>query len=212
MKKRCHLKFRVKDLDINTGGALVAVLNQKDAKILDLHSGDRILVKFGNKSTICVLDISESKKAVPKGKIGLFEEVLDKLNVKNNDHIEVQFTGKPESVKHIRDKLYGKRLNYKELYHIMEDITHDRLTDIEKTYFVSAGFIKGWNQQEVVDMTKAMVNAGEKLKFKGITLDKHCIGGVPGNRTTMIVIPIVAAAGYTIPKTSDPTSNDCTTF
>jgi len=51
-------------------------------------------------------------------------------------------------------------------------------------------------------MTRAMVETGEKIKFKRVTLDKHCIGGVPGNRTTMIVIPIIAAAGFTIPKTS----------
>ncbi len=189
-------------MDIATGGTLVAILNKKDAYKLDLHSGDRIIVKDDRKSTTCILDISESKKAVPEGEIGLFEEVLDKLNVRSNDTVSVEFTGKPESVKHIRDKLYGKRLNYKELFHIMDDITNDRLTDIEKTYFVSAGFIEGWNVQEVVDMTQAMVDTGEKLKFKGITMDKHCIGGVPGNRTTMVVIPIVAAAGFTIPKTS----------
>ena len=189
-------------MDISSGGVLVAVLNVKDAKKLDLHSGDRIFVKNGGKGITCILDISESDRAVPEGKIGLFEEVLDKLHIKNSIVVDIKLTGKPKSVKHIKDKLYGKRLTYKELYHVIDDITNDRLTDIEKTYFVAAGFIKGWNTEEVVDMTRAMVETGQKLKFRGITLDKHCIGGVPGNRTTMIVIPIVAAAGFTIPKTS----------
>jgi len=189
-------------MDISSGGILVAILNVKDAKKLDLHSGDRILVRYKKKDITCILDISESKKAISEGKIGLFEEVLDRLDVKNNNLIEVKFTGKPESVKHIREKLLGKRLNFKEIYHIIDDITHDRLTSIEKTYFVAAGFVNGWDTQEVVDMTKAIVETGERIKFSGVTLDKHCIGGVPGNRTTMIVIPIVAAAGFTIPKTS----------
>ena len=127
MKKRCCLKYKVKDLDINTGGTLVAVLNQKDAHELDLHSGDRIIVRFRNRSTVCILDISESRKAVQEGMIGLFEEVLDKLRLRDGESVEVEFTGRPESVKHIRDKLYGKRLNYKELLHIMDDITNDRL-------------------------------------------------------------------------------------
>ncbi|MBU1631941.1 MAG: thymidine phosphorylase, partial [Nanoarchaeota archaeon] len=74
--------------------------------------------------------------------------------------------------------------------------------DIEKTYFVAGGFTNGWNAEEIVEMTKAMVKTGKTLKFGRITLDKHCIGGVPGNRTTMAVIPIIAAAGFTIPKTS----------
>ena len=203
MKSKNHnMHFRVKDMDIATGGTLVAILNTNDAHKLDLHSGDRILLKHNGKEQVCILDISESKKAVPEGKIGLFEEVLDKLEVKNNQFVKIKFTGKPESVKHIRDKLYGHRLSYTELLHVIDDITNDRLTDIEKTYFVAAGFIEGWNNEEVVDMTKAMVNTGYKLKFPGVTLDKHCIGGVPGNRTTMVVIPIIAAAGFTIPKTS----------
>ncbi len=196
------MKFKVKDMDIATGGILVAILNQKDAAKLDLHSGDRILLRNNGTEITCILDISESDKAVPEGKIGLFEEVLDRLRVHHNSFVSLRFTGKPESVTHIRDKLYGKHLTYEELFHIIDDITHDRLTDIEKTYFVSAGFVNGWNLEEVVDMTRAMVQTGSKIKFRGVTLDKHSIGGVPGNRTTMIVIPIIAAAGFTIPKTS----------
>lgn len=196
------LNFRVKDMDIATGGPLVAILNERDAALLDLKHGDRLILRKGKKEATCILDLSESRKAVPEGKIGLFEEVLRSLEVKGNDFVDLKFTGKPESVKHIQDKMRGKRLNYQELYDIIDDITHDRLTSIEKTYFVSAGFMNGWSLEEVVNMTRAMVETGEKLKFSSVTLDKHCIGGVPGNRTTMVVIPIVAAAGYTIPKTS----------
>src|SRR3989344_1841440 len=194
------VKFKVKDMDIATGGTLIAILNEKDAKKLDLHTADRILVKHNSKSATCILDISESRKAVPEGSIGLFEEVLDHLQVKQGNLVEVKFTGKPESVKHIRDKLLGKELNKTELYHITDDITHDRLTDIEKTYFVAASFTHGLSIQEIIGLTKAMVQTGKMLKFPGITLDKHCIGGVPGNRTTMIVVPIIAAAGYIIKK------------
>ncbi|MBU1632689.1 MAG: thymidine phosphorylase, partial [Nanoarchaeota archaeon] len=169
------MKFRVKDMDIATGGILIVILNEKDAKKMDLHSGDRILVKHNKKTLTCILDISESKKAVPEGKIGLFEEVLNRLNVRDGTNVEVAFTGKPESLKHIRDKLFGKKLTYQELYHIMDDITNDRLTDIEKTYFVAGGFTNGWNAEEIVEMTKAMVKTGKTLKFGRITLDKHCI-------------------------------------
>mgnify|MGYP003394543422 CR=1 FL=1 len=196
------MHFTVKDMDIASGGIYIAILNEKDAKKLDLRSGNRVIVKHNNKEVTCILDISETKKAVPEGKLGLFEEVLDHLHVKNNDHIELKYTGKPESVIHIREKLFGKRLTYEELYHIVDDITNDRLTEVEKTYFVTACFTKGLNTQEIVDLTRAMVETGSKLKFPGVVLDKHCIGGIPGNRTTMIVIPIIAAAGFTIPKTS----------
>ena len=197
-----NMKFQVKDMDIATGGILVAIININDAHRLDLQSGDRIVLKKDHKEITCILDISESKRAVPEGKIGLFEEVLDRLRVKHGTTVSLKFTGKPESVKHIRNKLFGSHLTYEELYHIVDDITHDRLTDVEKTYFVSACFFNGLNNEEIVDLTRAMVETGEKINLKGMTIDKHCIGGVPGNRTTMIVVPIIAAAGFNIPKTS----------
>lgn len=196
------MKFKVKDMDLSTGNILVAILNRKDAKKLDLWPGDRILLKHNHHQITCVLDISESKKAVPEGRIGLFEEVLSSLNVKSGQVISLEITGKPKSISHIRDKLKGKELSYRELHQIVDDITHDRLTDVEKTYFVAGSYTRGLTSNEIVHLTKAIVNTGKKLKFRGIILDKHCIGGVPGNRTTMIVIPIVAAAGFTIPKTS----------
>src|SRR3990167_378537 len=94
------MKLRVKDMDIATGGIMVAILNKKDAKKLDLHSGDRILVKDHSKEVTCILDISESKKAVSEGKIGLFEEVLRHLNLHGGSAVDIKFTGKPESIKH----------------------------------------------------------------------------------------------------------------
>ncbi len=196
------MKFKVKDMDISSGGILIAVLNISDAQDLDLHSGDRIILKHKKREITAILDISESDKAVPSGKIGLFEEVLDKLKVKSNSEVTISFSGKPESVKYIRSKLMGEDLDYKQFYQIMDDITNDRLTDIEKTYFVSAGFINGFTDKETVDMTKAIVNTGDKINFNKLTLDKHCIGGVPNNRTSMIIIPIVASLGLTMPKTS----------
>jgi thymidine phosphorylase len=48
-----------------------------------------------------------------------------------------------------------------------------------------------------------MIETGEQLSFASASVvDKHCIGGIPGNRTTMIIVPILAALGLTVPKTS----------
>ena len=102
----------------------------------------------------------------------------------------------------IRKKLVGKRLNYQEIFAIMDAIGHDRLSPILTTYFAASGYSKGFSDEEMYFLTKAMIESGEKLQFKGIVADKHSIGGVPGTRTTLIVIPIVAAAGFLIPKSS----------
>ncbi len=102
----------------------------------------------------------------------------------------------------IRKKLIGKTLNYKEIYSIMDQIVKQRLGDVLTTYFAASGYSQGFTNEELYFLTKAMVETGEKLHFKGIIADKHSIGGVPGNRTTLIVVPIVAAAGFLIPKSS----------
>ena len=195
-------QFAVKAMGIETGGILIALLNKEDAERLDLHMGDRVKISKGRREITAILDIAESTKTLAKGKLGLFEEALQNLGAKTGSKVSIHFAGKPESLRHIKDKLHGKQLNAKELHHIIDDITNDRLTDIEKTAFVMAGYMHGFTMKETVAMTKAMVETGEQIKFKGTVLDKHCIGGVPNNRTTMIVGPIVAAAGLVMPKTS----------
>jgi putative thymidine phosphorylase len=102
----------------------------------------------------------------------------------------------------IRKKLIGKKLDYKEIYAIMDQISQNKLGDILTTYFAASGISKGFSDDEIFYLTKAMVETGESLKFPGIVADKHSIGGIPGTRTTLIVIPIVAAAGFKIPKSS----------
>lgn len=102
----------------------------------------------------------------------------------------------------IQKKLVGKSLTYNEIYSIMDQIAKKRLGDVLTTYFAASGYSKGFSDQELYFLTKAMVETGEKLHFPGIVADKHSIGGVPGTRTTLIVVPIVAAAGFTIPKSS----------
>lgn len=102
----------------------------------------------------------------------------------------------------IRKKLVGKTLTYKEIYAIMDEISHQRLDNVLTTYFAASGYSKGFTDEEIYFLTKAMIETGDRLHFKGIVADKHSIGGVPGTRTTMIVVPIIAAAGFKIPKSS----------
>lgn len=102
----------------------------------------------------------------------------------------------------IQKKLVGKTLSYKEIYAIMDAISKRRLGDILTTYFAASGYSKGFTNQELYYLTRAMVETGERLHFPGIVADKHSIGGLPGTRTTLIIVPIVAEAGFKIPKSS----------
>ncbi len=197
------MKLEVKDMDISSGGALIAVLNEKDAEKMDLHSRDRVkIIKKGKIETV-LLNIGESEKAVGKGKIGLYEEVLKSLRLKEGNKIEMSPARKPLSIDYIKKKLDGFKLTKKEIEQIVWDTVHNKLSQIELTYFVSACYSNKLDLEETTLLTKAMTSHGDILKIKRHPiLDKHCIGGVAGNRTTMLIVPILAAAGVTIPKTS----------
>lgn len=106
------------------------------------------------------------------------------------------------AIEAIKKKLVGKALNYNEILAIMDEISTQKLSPVLTTYFAAAGFKEGFSDKELYFLTKAMIATGPRLKFPGIVADKHSTGGVAGTRTTMIVVPIIAAAGLKIPKTS----------
>lgn len=197
------MELKTKKINLSTGGPLVAVINEKDAKDLGLHPMDRVkLTKIKSKKEIvAVVDISN--KGIDKGYVGLFNELFKELNVEEGNNIEVSYAPQPESVKYIRNKLNGIKLSEKEIYEIVMDIVSNKLSEVELTYFVAAVYKVGFDLKESASLTKAIVDSGTKLKFNSnIVFDKHCAGGVPNNRTTMIVVPIIAALGYIMPKTS----------
>lgn len=105
-------------------------------------------------------------------------------------------------IQSIQKKLVGKKLTYDEIYNIMDEIAHNHVSDVVTAYFAASSFSKGFTNEELFFLTKAMVETGEHLEFKGIVADKHSIGGLPGTRTTLIIVPIVASAGFKIPKSS----------
>ncbi|MBT5030358.1 thymidine phosphorylase [archaeon] len=197
------MKLKVKDFNLSTGGPLVAVLNEKTLKDLNIIATDRIKLKRIKKDLdiTCVVNVSD--KGIKKNEIGLFDEVLKKLDLKAGTSIEVERADRPASINYIKKKLEGEELNEKEIKTIIKDIMENELSESELTYFVSGTYTNGLSLKESVYLTNAIVNTGEKLNFKNkIIVDKHCVGGVAGNRTTMIVIPIIAALGYKMPKTS----------
>ena len=193
-------KFKPKCIKAKTG-KLVVFMNAADAKKYGIAPSDRIKIKKGKKYINCVVDITQD--IVPKGRIGIFEEVRETLNIKRGDSLEITPIPLPESVSAIVNKIAGKKLNDKEISNIINDVVHNALTEAEISSFLVAAHIRGLDLDETVSLTNAMVNSGDILNLnKKYILDKHCIGGVAGNRTTMIAVPIVAAAGYYIPKTS----------
>ncbi len=216
------MELKVKNLNISSSEN-VALIHFINAREFGIKQGDRIKVKFGKFGVIVLVDIAFSSSIIKRNEIGIYSDLKKKLNCKNNSIILIEQLSTPSSVVAIKKKLSGIKLNESEFLDIITDIVEDKLTDVEKTFFVSACYFNELTIDEIIYFTKAMVSTGTHLNFQTsfkinskknalnisnlkssqtIIADKHCIGGVAGNRTTCFVVPIIALAGYKMPKTS----------
>ncbi len=194
-------EMKAKPIDIEAD-KLVAIINTVDAKEFGLLPLDRIELSCPRtkRKVVCVVDTTTTM--VREGTVGMFLDVQKRLKIKSGEKIRVHPVPPPESVHFIKKKLDGHPLNEDEIIAIVQDLHENKLSEIEAAGFVSAVYIHGFTLEETVAMTKALTGGGKRLQFKKKPiLDKHCIGGTNG-RATMIVVPIIAAAGYYIPKTS----------
>jgi AMP phosphorylase len=184
------MQLSAKPLDIDAGGRTIAVLNRDKAEELNFHPLDRIELHKNNKKIVCILDITT--RFVKKNEIGTYVETTEELNLKKGDKILIKPAERPESVEFIREKVNNQSLSYQKTKKI-----------IEIASFVTALHINSLSMEESEYLSRAMAETGEILELKKHPIyDKHSIGGVPGDKTTLLVVPIVAAAGLTIPKTS----------
>jgi len=194
------MELSVEVLMITTGGTRIALLSEHSASQLGVHSSDRIKITYQNKELIAIANITE---LFPKNCIGLYRETVTALGVKEAETVNVQLAPLPESLFNIRAKLRGERLQEKDIFAIVQDVVERHLSTVEIAAFLTSLSIHGISTSETEALSRAMIKTGKTLDFgKTPILDKHSVGGVPGDKTSMLIVPIVAAAGYTIPKTS----------
>ncbi|MEM2271909.1 MAG: thymidine phosphorylase, partial [Archaeoglobaceae archaeon] len=187
-------------LPIKSGRPNVA-LNEVDADELGVFEGDRVQVKYGRKRGNFTVQIA--KEIVPQGYIGVTDFVLKELALEAGLEVDVTPTRKPKSVEFIKKKVEAKKLEQEEIRAIVFDIVNNTLSDIEIASFVISSMLRGMDFDEIEWLTRAMIESGERLHFdKGTVVDKHSIGGVPGNKISLIIVPTVASAGLLIPKTA----------
>ncbi|HRX63684.1 MAG TPA: thymidine phosphorylase [Candidatus Absconditabacterales bacterium] len=199
MKHLIHAK--VKKLGIRDGEELIVVLHQKDAIDHNLNPFDKVEISKGQNKIVANLDVTT--KLVKYGEIGFFDDVLEKFDVEKDDLVNIQFTKRADmTVEAIRKKMKGQKISEKEINSIIKDISEHKLIDSLITYYAASSFMHPTSNKEMYLTAKAMAENGVTFKYpKGeIVADKHCIGGVPGNETTMILVPLVASLGIKFPK------------
>ena len=162
----------------------------------------KVQVTFKEKSIIATLNVLRSD-LLRHSEAGLSESAWKVLGVREGNKITITHLQPVESMSLVRSKIYGKKLDERDMNAIVKDITLGHYSSVQLAAFITSCSGDNMDIHEIAALTKAMVNAGQKLRWKKkLVVDKHCVGGLPGNRTTPIVVAIVAAAGLTIPKTS----------
>lgn len=152
---------------------------------------------------IAVLNVVDDENITQPDELGLSEQGYKQFGVPEGTSVRVSHATPPVSLKAVRKKIAGEGLLFNEYLGIATDIVENRYSKIEMAAFLVACAETGMEREEVLSLTHAMIETGDRLDWgEQMVVDKHCIGGIPGNRTTMLVVPIVAAHGMLIPKTS----------
>lgn len=167
-----------------------------------LSARSLVLIRSGSREVQALLYQVESD-VIALDEVALSEAAWSLLGVTEGQAVAVAHAPAIESLASVRRRIHGNRLDAAAFSAIVQDVVAGRYTDVHLAAFLTAGAALPLDDQETIDLTSAMVDAGERLNWKSETvIDKHCIGGLPGNRTTPIVVAIVAALGLVMPKTS----------
>ena len=197
-------QLNIRRVNLDTGRENVAIMSRRSKALRpEVFRGfSRVEVRHNSETLLATLIITDDDSLVGPGELGLAEPAFRRFAKPTGSKVTVTPAPSPLSVDFVRAKIQGRTLTADEIGAIVNDLVHYRYSDMETAAFLigSASFL---TSGELLSLTNAMAQAGTKLAWdKPIVVDKHSIGGIPGNRTSMIIVPIVAAHGLTIPKTS----------
>ncbi len=196
--------LKISRVPVDTGRENVAFVSRRSPALKPevFQAFSRIELRSGDRMLIATLVISDDEALLGRTEIGLGEPAFRRFGARVGDAVTIAPAVPPKSLDHVRAKIQGATLEATAIREVIGDLVAHRYSDMEIAAFLigSASFM---STDEILALTTAMADAGTRLEWpEGNVVDKHCIGGIPGNRTSMIVVPIVAAHGLTIPKTS----------
>ncbi|MBS0554513.1 MAG: thymidine phosphorylase, partial [Proteobacteria bacterium] len=163
----------------------------------------KVEVRANGRRILATLNVTTDPRIVRCNELGLSEDAFAQLGASPGASVVVSQAEPPTSIPALHRKIAGERLTRDDFQAIVRDIAEHRYSKIELTAFVVASNQGELDREEVYFLTEAMSAVGSRLDWRERpVVDKHCIGGIPGNRTSMLVVPIVAAHGMLCPKTS----------
>ena len=197
--------LKIRRIAIDTYHENVAYLNRECSiyRAEGFQALSKILVSANSHRVLAVLNVVDDHSIVNPGELGLSEQAYAQLDVEECSLVTVDHAEPPKSMDAVRRKINGERLNQEDFIDIADDIAESRYSKMEMAAFLVATGQNNLDRDELLFLTRAMLQSGERMDWhESLVADKHCIGGIPGNRTSMLVVPIVSAHGMLIPKTS----------
>lgn len=178
-------------------------------KIDDIQNITKIEVHGGAAPLFAFLEVVDDPSIVAPNQLGLNNEAFARLNLPEGANISISLAGAPPSMASIQRKIAGNILSSAEYASIIKDIVAKRYSNMDVASFLvaSGSFMTA---SEVLSLTEALI--GEDIlrwDNENIVVDHHCLGGVPGNKTDIIITAIVAAYGLPIPKTASRSLTSC---
>jgi thymidine phosphorylase len=201
--------LRIRRVAIDTWRESVVYLHRECAVVraAGFQALSKVTVRANGHAINAVLNVVDDDCIVQRDELGLSEDAFARLAVQAGQAAQVAPAEPPLSLSALHRKIAGERLSRADLRALMEDVAQARYSKIELAAFVVATNGYDLERDEVLYLTEAMIDVGRRLDWQhavrgGPVVDKHCIGGIPGNRTSMLVVPIVTAHGMLCPKTS----------
>lgn len=198
-------RLRLKRLGIDTHQEAVLYM-RADCHICraeGFSAQSRVRVEKKDAWIIATLNTVSADLLAP-GEASLSESAWGRIGAAKGDEVAVSHPRPLDSMSLVRAKIYGRALVKEEYSRIISDALSGRYSDIHLSSFITACSARGLETDEIIALTRAMIDAGDRLDWQGVPqiADKHCIGGLPGNRTTPIIVAIAASCGLIMPKTS----------
>jgi len=162
----------------------------------------RVRIQNDGHAIVATLNVV-GPELLEQGDVGLSESAWKMLGAQSGETVRLSHPKQLRSLSHVRSKVYGHELSGASIREIIGDVAAGRYSDVQLSSFVTACAANRMSMSEIIHLTESMIDVGDRIDWgHSPVVDKHCVGGLPGNRTTLLIVPIVTAHGLIMPKTS----------
>lgn len=194
--------LRLRRVPIDTGRENVVFINRRNTefRLDELNGTNRVEIHGGLQPMFATAYPVSDNGIVAADEVGLSEQAFHLINLPEGSEVALSPASPPASIDSVRRKINGGILSANEYRSIIADVAAFRYTPTELAAFLvsNASFM---SPQEVLSMTEALIEYRQPIDWGlNLVVDEHCIGGIPANRTSMIVAPIVIAYGMCMPS------------